>query len=319
MLTVMCLTLRSGGDEESVERLLAEGVRLLLRRRLRVEQGVQRVRRERVAGLLRHHLFLALRRSGMCRGVLGVRCRHHGGAGEQHIQRVGREGVVAGQPHDALGLGGVGLLGRIQRRRRVHHVGRVRVPGSSLHWCEGVVRVWRRGQPRSAVNRLHHVRAVACCGRMNVAVPLLGMARAGVAGGVVALYRGGPVMLLVLLEGILVTMVTVSLSRGVPRRRSSGRREVCEVHVEQVRSSCALAGGRGGPRVRPAAVAVVVALMAMVAVPRGGSNGLECLSALPATAADAAHLALALQQTHLAVLHLVEHAGQALRVLVQRE
>jgi len=38
-LTVVCLLGRRC-DEQSIERLLAEGVRLLLRRRLRVEQGV---------------------------------------------------------------------------------------------------------------------------------------------------------------------------------------------------------------------------------------------------------------------------------------
>lgn len=108
--------------------------------------------------------------------------RHHGSAGEQHIQRVGREGVVAGQPHDALGLGGVGLLGRTQGRRRVHHMGRVCVPGSSLHRCEGVVSLRWRGQPRSRVRRLHHVRTVARLGRMGMVVPLRGMTRAGVAG-----------------------------------------------------------------------------------------------------------------------------------------
>lgn len=138
----------------------------------------------------------------------------------------------------------------------------------------------------------------------------------------VALHRGTPVlcllfivrrMVLMLLEGILVAMVAMSLGRGVSR--SSRGREVCEVHVQQVRSS-ALARGGGGSRVWPAAVAVVVV---MVTVPRGRSNGLEGVGALSTTTADAAHLPLALEQTHITVLHLVKHGGQALRILIERE
>lgn len=77
----------------------------------------------------------------MCRRVLSVLRGHNRSAGEEHVERVGREGVVAGEAHDALGFGGVRLLGRTQGCWGVHHVRRVRVSGSGLHRSEGVVRM----------------------------------------------------------------------------------------------------------------------------------------------------------------------------------
>lgn len=179
----------------------------------------------------------------------------------------------------------------------------MRVPRSALHRCgEGVVsvRVGRRmWQPRPVLGRLNRMRAVTRRWWLDVTVTRV--ARTGVA-RVVALHRRSPVLclllvvrsvvrsivllvlvlvLLLVLVGILVAVMSMPLRR---RRVSRRRREVREVHVQQVR--CALARGRGRSGVRAAPVVFSVAsVVAMWGLRR---NGLKSLGALRTTA-DAPH------------------------------